>query len=201
MELDKTESEMVKRLMKDGRISFRKLAEKLDVSTPTISSKVSKLEDMGVIQGYSADIDGRKLGFHTYVFRLTSGMDKSDEVTEELSNLDEVGRLFKTSSQDLLLLVYLRDLQGLDTFLERIQKMDEIQDIEYDKVTEEVEIDFTLPIYPDISLDVGCYYCHKPIEGEPVKLELEGREHYLCCETCAEQYRERYEQLKESSDV
>ena len=37
----------------------------------------------------------------------------------------------------------------------------------------------------------------KLIKDEPVKIKLDGKNHYLCCNTCVDHYKEKYKKLKE----
>ena len=51
------------RLLKDNsRIPARKLSEEVDVSLPTIYSRVKNLEERGVIKNFTIGIDYKKLG-------------------------------------------------------------------------------------------------------------------------------------------
>ena len=43
---------------------------------------------------------------------------------------------------------------------------------------------------------VACFECGKPIDGQPVKLRLDGRVHYLCCSSCERLYQERYDRVQ-----
>ncbi len=36
-----------------------------------------------------------------------------------------------------------------------------------------------------------CFQCRKVIEGEPIKLKMDRRDHYLCCRSCERLYAER----------
>ena len=44
------------------------------------------------------------------------------------------------------------------------------------------------------------YYCKKPIYDNPVKLKLDGKDHYLCCQSCARLFKEKYERIKAEAD-
>ena len=41
-----------------------------------------------------------------------------------------------------------------------------------------------------------CFQCRKVIEGEPIKLKMDGRDHYLCCRSCEKLYTEKYAKIK-----
>lgn len=50
---DDLDVRIVRELQRDGRVSFNELARRLGVSTPTVSYRVKRLEDVGIIQGYT----------------------------------------------------------------------------------------------------------------------------------------------------
>jgi DNA-binding Lrp family transcriptional regulator len=54
---------ILEELRRDGRASLRAIAERLGVSTSTVSNRVKQLEDEGIIRGYKPVIDYAKLGY------------------------------------------------------------------------------------------------------------------------------------------
>ena len=51
------------RLLQDqGRIPLVKLGEQVGLSSPSVIDRVKKLEDNGIISGYHASVDARRLG-------------------------------------------------------------------------------------------------------------------------------------------
>ncbi|MFQ6060328.1 MAG: Lrp/AsnC family transcriptional regulator, partial [Thermoplasmata archaeon] len=57
MEIDDTDARILQMLQSNGRLSYREIAKRVKVSTPTVSARVRTLEEQGVIRGYSADIN------------------------------------------------------------------------------------------------------------------------------------------------
>lgn len=70
--MDKTDYKIIQILQEDGRISMTKLSQMVNLSTPSTIERVKKLENSGVIMGYSAQIDPIKLGRKFNAFVLTS---------------------------------------------------------------------------------------------------------------------------------
>ena len=73
--LDKVDAKIMQVLSKDGRISWRDLADQIGLSlTPTLR-RIRRLESEGVITGYSAQFDEQKLGFgraHAHTGRVAN---------------------------------------------------------------------------------------------------------------------------------
>ena len=62
MNLDKKDRLIIKALQQDARQSLSSLGRRIGLSQPAVSERVKKLEEAGVIQGYSARIDLRAIG-------------------------------------------------------------------------------------------------------------------------------------------
>jgi len=62
MDLDKKDRLIIEALQQDARQSLSALGKRIGLSQPAVSERVKKLEDLGVICGYSARIDLRAIG-------------------------------------------------------------------------------------------------------------------------------------------
>lgn len=60
--MDDMDQRILKELEKNGRITHEELGRMLNISRPAIHQRVSKLEQAGVIMGYTARIDWCKAG-------------------------------------------------------------------------------------------------------------------------------------------
>jgi Lrp/AsnC family leucine-responsive transcriptional regulator len=78
MWLDKNERDILHILQTDGRISNVELAERVGLSESPCFRRVKSLEESGLIQGYSANLDQRQLGLQVTAFVQVS-LDKQDD--------------------------------------------------------------------------------------------------------------------------
>ena len=60
--MDSTDYDIIKYLQDDGRMPMKILAEKVSLTPPAVAERVRKLEKSGIITGYRAIIDPKKLG-------------------------------------------------------------------------------------------------------------------------------------------
>lgn len=60
--LDGTDWQILRELQQDARLSFNELGRRVNLSAPAAAERVRKLEDKGVINGYSAQINPAKVG-------------------------------------------------------------------------------------------------------------------------------------------
>ncbi len=200
MELDETEIKILKELQKDASQSHRKLAEKVDVSTPTVSSKIEKLEDMGIIQGYKLHLDYDKLGLTKYTLTVKTSPDKLKKVSKEISSMNLTYSIEELDGISLKVEVFSRDVKHFDSYLEDIRIIDGINEINVSRVSEFIDEKQEIPIFENAELNIECYYCDKTIKGDPVKLKMDDKDHYLCCPSCADLYKEKYQKLKQNID-
>jgi Lrp/AsnC family leucine-responsive transcriptional regulator len=72
VDLDDTDKHLLVLLQQDARLGFRELSRKVGMSPPAVASRVRRLEDTGVITGYSARVDPAKAGFDVQAFVMVT---------------------------------------------------------------------------------------------------------------------------------
>ena len=107
-----TEERILSVLEDDAKASYAEIADRAEVSKPTVRKYIDKLESEGVIVGYSADVDPKKLAEKSIAL---VGVDVTSEryveVTSALKDLDPIESLY-TSSGDHMLMAELRAADG-----------------------------------------------------------------------------------------
>jgi Lrp/AsnC family transcriptional regulator, leucine-responsive regulatory protein len=61
-DLDAIDLQIINTLQEHGRIPLVKLGEQVGLSAPSVNERVKKLEDSGIVTGYHASVDARRLG-------------------------------------------------------------------------------------------------------------------------------------------
>ena len=104
MSTESTEDRILTVLERDAQASYAEIAERADVSKPTVRKYIDKLEDEGVIVGYSAEVDPKKLSSQSIAL---VGMDVASEqyveATRALKELDDVETLYSCSGDHMLM--------------------------------------------------------------------------------------------------
>ncbi|TVT83930.1 Lrp/AsnC family transcriptional regulator, partial [Haloferax volcanii] len=104
METTSTEGRILAVLEEDAKASYAQIADRADVSKPTVRKYIRKLEDDGVIIGYSADIDPKKLaGQSIAMVGIDATSERYVEVTRILKELDSVEALYTSSGDHMLM--------------------------------------------------------------------------------------------------
>lgn len=63
MKIDEIDVLILAELQKDSRLSIRELSRRVNLSSPSVAERIRKMEDYGVIKGYTVKIDYEALGF------------------------------------------------------------------------------------------------------------------------------------------
>ena len=122
--LDATDWRILRELQKDARLSFNELGRRVALSAPAAAERVRKLEDRGVITGYSAQIDPAQVGLPMLVFvQLRCDPEKCLLRTSNADAFPEVLEFHKLSgSVCSLLKVAVSSMQHLEALLERLSQ-------------------------------------------------------------------------------
>ncbi|WP_028776749.1 Lrp/AsnC family transcriptional regulator [Shimazuella kribbensis] len=64
--LDSTDICILDELSKNSRIKMKELSEKVHLTGPAVGARIAKLEDNGVIEGYTIKVNQAKLGFYIH---------------------------------------------------------------------------------------------------------------------------------------
>ncbi|MDJ1159954.1 Lrp/AsnC family transcriptional regulator [Chelatococcus sp. SYSU_G07232] len=131
--LDQIDKRILNALVAEGRQTTNELSERVGLSPSPCWQRVRRLENEGYIQGYSALVDFRRLGYTDIVLidiRLNS---HDDDVLEKfgasIASLPEVMDVHLTTGEfDYFIKVAVKGAQGLEDFLFRkLYKIDGIR--------------------------------------------------------------------------
>jgi Lrp/AsnC family transcriptional regulator for asnA, asnC and gidA len=104
MAAESTEERILSVLEEDAQASYAEIAERADVSKPTVRKYIERLEEEGVIVGYSADVDPKKLSSKSIaIVGLDVESEKYVEVTRKLKDIAEIEALYTSSGDHMLM--------------------------------------------------------------------------------------------------
>ncbi|MDP6168774.1 MAG: Lrp/AsnC family transcriptional regulator [Candidatus Marinimicrobia bacterium] len=124
MKLDDIDHKILIELQRSGRESASHIAEKINVTVPTITERIRKLQDSDVITGFQAVVDPSKLGLDvSAIITVISGSSQFyKEVTIEAEKTSEVVQCFSTTGNGShTLLVTTKNSNTLEELLRKIQ--------------------------------------------------------------------------------
>jgi DNA-binding Lrp family transcriptional regulator len=118
MELNETDKKILKNLLEDARFSSRQIAKNVGVSVGTVLSRIKKMEDIGLIKGYSVILDHEKLGYElTVVTEITVSKGRLVEMENEIAKLPGVCAVYDvTGLTDAVIIGKFKNREDLGHF-------------------------------------------------------------------------------------
>ncbi len=118
-----SEIKLIKELMKNARVPFTRLARKFKVTEAAIRKRVKKLEEQGIIEGYTINVNLRKLG---YKIHALIGVDTKPEsyihVINKLKRDKDIISLYSSSGDHMIMMeVWLKDSEELAKFVKKLE--------------------------------------------------------------------------------
>jgi Lrp/AsnC family transcriptional regulator, leucine-responsive regulatory protein len=123
-ELDRIAWKIVEELQRDARLSWAELGRRVGLTTPAVAERVHRLEKLGVIRGFHADISLERLGMPILIFvRLSMAGPESLVRTfqQQVKNWDEVIECHRvTGSDSFIVKARVVSVEHLESFLDKL---------------------------------------------------------------------------------
>ena len=123
-ELDRIAWKIVEELQRDGRLSWAELGRRVGLTTPAVAERVHRLEKLGVIRGFHADISLERLGMPILIFvRLSMAGPESlvRAFQQQVKTWDEILECHRvTGSDSFIVKARVVSVVHLESFLDRL---------------------------------------------------------------------------------
>jgi Lrp/AsnC family leucine-responsive transcriptional regulator len=122
--VDATDRAIVIALSQDGRLSFTELAHRIGLSVSAVHQRVRRLEQRGIIQGYSATVDLTAVGLPLTAFVSIKPLDPAapDDAPDRLATLPEIEACYSVAGEEFYLLkVRVKSPGELERLLQEIR--------------------------------------------------------------------------------
>ena len=122
LEIDGIDRRLLAVLSEDARISLKELAGRVGLSSPSVSDRLRRLEERGIIRGFTVDIDPAALGYSLQaIVRIRPLPGKLHIVQALIAEIPEVVDCDKVTGDDCFVArLYLRSIAQLDGILDRV---------------------------------------------------------------------------------
>ena len=127
--LDKTDIKILQYLQSDGRETASKIAEKLNLTVPTITERIKRLQKSSVIKGFQVIINPKSvsLDVSAVITVISSSSSNYQVVINKAVECPEVIQCFSTTGMgSLLLWVSTKNSQSLEELLRKIQSWPDV---------------------------------------------------------------------------
>ena len=138
--MDKIDLKIIDLLEKNARYPLKRLAEEVFLSTPAVSARIEKLENRGILTGYTAKLNLLKLDYNIKGFiNLEMSPNQKTEFYPFISSCPNVLECnCVTGKYSMLIKVAYRSTIELDNFIGQLQKFGNT----------ETQIVFSTPVEP-----------------------------------------------------
>ncbi len=194
-ELDDTDREILRLLVEDARRPYADIGERVGLSGPAVSDRVSRLRKLGVVRRFTADLDRSLLRKGVgLIIECRPEPAAVGEVHATLAGADGVEHAFETGDGRVIVTARVPDGDPRSFLAARVD------------LARLRGYDATPLVGESWSPDLGaaefapdCAECGNTVTSEGVARTLGGEQYHFCCESCASRFAERYRELEEGT--
>ncbi len=200
MNLDAIDRGLLELLLEDGRMSFNDLAKQTGISTPTVSSRLKHLEELGIIQGFQILLDQDKFDQLSVLCMLEPESGKEKELIDLLVGNEMIREVYELDAGKIQIKVTLPGGADIRVLLEFLNNRELIRTYSWNVILKTQKELTRGYINVGTELNQPCMYCKGPIHGDPVRNKVDGTNRFFCCPVCQREFMKRYQDLKKRAD-
>ena len=124
-QLDQVDQQILALLEENARRTMSDVAERVALSTSAVKRRIDRMEDLGVITGYTVVVDHAKAGRPIQAFTEVrfAGTADMDEIRSTAARLAEVQAVFTTAGDpDALVWIQVGDVERLGQVIEHLRR-------------------------------------------------------------------------------
>jgi len=120
--IDDIDRRIIDALSGDARLSIKDLAQRVALSSPSVSERLKRLEERGVIKGFTLELDSKAIGYPLQAMvRIKPLPGKLHIVQQLIEDIPEITECDKVTGDDCFIArIHLRSIEQLDQILDRI---------------------------------------------------------------------------------
>jgi DNA-binding Lrp family transcriptional regulator/YHS domain-containing protein len=197
-DLDETDLEIIQLLMLDARRPYSEIADVVDLSAPAVSDRVERLQEMGIINRFTLDVDRSQLrgGIPVLItLDVESASHSAASIKDDLIDEGAIEHVFTTAEADLVLYARVPDTDIASWLADTIDT-EAVDDFE---VTLLAGANWA-PELGETEFALSCAQCGNTVDSEGTATRIDGELYQFCCPSCEARFEEKYEQLREGAD-
>ena len=120
--MDDIDKQIVNLLTLNGRTSNAELARKTGLSAPSVAERIRRLEDIGVVAGFSLKVEPKALGFPLAAYiRIRPMPGNHQKIAALMTTLDPVVECHRVTGEDCFIATaHLRSIEELEAVIDEI---------------------------------------------------------------------------------
>jgi DNA-binding Lrp family transcriptional regulator len=194
-DLDETDMQILSMLAADARRPFSEIGDEIGLSGPAVSDRVTRLEESGVINTFTIDVNRAALRAGVPVLiDLTLPPASLSAARDAVRESDAVEHVFVTAEGDLRF--YARvEAANVREWVAGL--FDEIAIDDY-TVTLVDDVEWT-PSVDGVEFALTCAECGNTVDSEGETARIDDEVYHFCCSSCLSRFEDRYRRLEEGA--
>jgi Lrp/AsnC family leucine-responsive transcriptional regulator len=122
MLMDALNWKILKCLQENARQSNAEIGRVVGISSPAVSERIKKMEDVGVINGYKTIVSSYEVGYQLKaIIKIRAFMGKLKPFLTKVKSFDEVLNCYRiTGNENFVLEVMLKNQKHLEQFIDQL---------------------------------------------------------------------------------
>lgn len=122
MKIDELSWKILTCLQENARMSNAAIGRRVGVSSPAVADRIKKMEDLGVIQGYTANLSPIETGLQLRaIITIRAFMGKLRPFIEKVKTFEEVLNCYRvTGNENIVMEVVFKDQKHMESFIDQI---------------------------------------------------------------------------------
>jgi Lrp/AsnC family leucine-responsive transcriptional regulator len=122
MKIDALNSKILKCLQQNARLSNAEIGRQVGISSPAVSERIKKMEDIGIIEGYKTIVSPYEIGYQfKAIITLRAFMGKLMPFLEKVKTYEEVINCYRiTGDENIVMEVVLKNQKHLEVFIDQL---------------------------------------------------------------------------------
>ncbi|WP_034044245.1 Lrp/AsnC family transcriptional regulator [Wocania ichthyoenteri] len=122
MSIDSLNKKILKCLQQNARQSNAEIGRQVGISSPAVSERIKKMEDLGIIEDYKTMVSPFDLGYQfKAIITLRAFMGKLKPFLEKVKTYDEVINCYRiTGDENIVMEVVLKNQKHLEVFIDQL---------------------------------------------------------------------------------
>ncbi|ELY47379.1 Lrp/AsnC family transcriptional regulator [Natronorubrum sulfidifaciens] len=188
-DLDDTDLEILELLLEDARRPYKEIADHVGLTPPAVSDRIARLEEQGIIQGFTIDVDRERLrGDVPVLVELEAKPDAVDDVYAAAAELPGVDTIAEGMDGRVVVHATLPDATARSWLESEL----DLETLTGYNVTLLARSDRAVGLSAD-GFSLECVVCDKQITGDGVTRTVGGEVKTFCCSSCEARYVDEYE--------
>lgn len=122
MSIDTLNWKILKCLQQNARLSNAEIGRQVGISSPAVSERIKKMEDLGIIEGYNTFVSSLEAGYQLKaIITLRAFMGMLKPFLEKVKTYDEVVNCYRiTGNENIVMEVVLKNQKHLESFIDEL---------------------------------------------------------------------------------